>query len=379
MKTWDAIVVGAGPAGCACAYDLAAAGHEVLLLDRAEFPREKACAGGLTLKTVHALRYAVEPVVRRKISVMRLERDAARSTYLRRSTPYCVMTVRQELDDFCFRRTLEAGVQFQRAATIEAISEDSEGVTVFSGKETLRARFLVGADGVHSRVRQLVGEGNGWFWRAFALEARVRADPMEQELVFDFAPVRDGYGWIFPKGDHLNVGLYSYTRDEKIDRTRLSAYIRNRFATAAVESVIGQYAGFGAARHRPTADRIFLVGDAGGFVDPLTGEGIYFAVVSGQAAAEAIRAGLASPAAALERFVLATAKLRADLAVSTSAARWFYGNLDLAYRFLTLRLLHRIVLKTFATGFSPGVLAARIRSVRHRSGRENLSPDAAGS
>jgi len=371
MKTWDAIVVGAGPAGCAAAYDLAAAGHEVLLLDRAGFPREKACAGGLTLKTVQALRYPVEPVVRQKISLMHLERDAFRSTCLRRSSPYCFMTVRQELDDFCFRRTLDAGAKFQRIRTIEAIGENADSVTISTGDEVLRARFLVGADGVHSRVRQLTCGGDGWFWRAFALEARVSRDQAAgQELVFDFAPVRDGYGWIFPKGDHVNVGLYSFARDEKIDRARLAAYIRSRFATASGENIIGQYAGFGAAIHRPSAPRVFLAGDAGGFVDPLTGEGIYFAVVSGQAAAQAIHAGLTSPAAALERFILATAKLRADLAVSTSAARWFYGNLDQAYRFLALRLLRGIVLKTFANGFNPGVLAARVRRLRARSHRE---------
>src|ERR1700757_250084 len=106
MKTWDAIIVGAGPAGCAAAYDLAAAGHEVLLLDKAEFPRQKACAGGLTLKAIKALRYSVEPVVRQKIARMRLERDAARTTTMSRRTPCCFMTVRQELDDFCFRKTV---------------------------------------------------------------------------------------------------------------------------------------------------------------------------------------------------------------------------------------------------------------------------------
>ena len=76
--------------------------------------------------------------------------------------------------------------------------------------------------------------GAGWFWRAFALEATVPLpNAAEQELVFDFAPVRDGYGWIFPKGDHINIGLYSYASDEKIDRTRLAAYIRDRCGDAS--------------------------------------------------------------------------------------------------------------------------------------------------
>ena len=363
MQIWDAIVVGAGPAGCAAAYDLAAAGREVLLLDKAEFPRQKACAGGLTLKTAQALRYSVEPVVRQKISHMQLESSAGRSTVLRRRSPYCLMTVRQELDDYCFRETLNAGAQFQRIRVLETITEDSSGVAVGVDGQVLRARFVVGADGVHSRVRQLTHGGNGWFWRAFALEATVSVPDRGQNLIFDFAPVRDGYGWVFPKGDHLNIGLYSYAGDEKIDRSRLAAYIRSRFAGLAEDSVIGQYAGFGAAQHKPPASRIFLVGDAGGFVDPLTGEGIYFAVISGQAAAEAIEVALSSQTAAHERFSQATAKVRADLAITTSAALWFYANIDQGFRFLSMRLLHGPVLNAFAQGFNPATLAARVKKL----------------
>ncbi len=364
MKTWDAIIVGAGPAGCAAAYDLAAAGREVLLLDKADFPRQKACAGGLTLKAVKALRYSVEPVVRQKIGRMRLERDRARATTMRRRTPCCFMTVRQELDEFCFRKTVAEGAQFRRIRAIDAITQDSSGVDVSVDGETLRTRFLIGADGVHSRVRQLTGMGSGWFWRAFALEAMVPLpDAAAHDLVFDFAPVRDGYGWIFPKGDHLNIGLYSCASEEKIDRARLSAYIRSRSIHADADSMIGQYAGFGAGQHSPAAGRIFLTGDAGGFADPLTGEGIYFAIVSGQAAAAAIECNLASGIPAHEEFARATAPIRADLALCTSGARWFYQNLDLAYRLISMPIVHPFALNAFANGSDLTSLAARVKKL----------------
>ena len=82
---WDAIVVGAGPAGCAAAYDLAAAGRSVLLLDKKDFPRAKACAGGLTSKAVQALRYSIDPVVRKVIGRVRLEGDSSSSS----AAPLC--------------------------------------------------------------------------------------------------------------------------------------------------------------------------------------------------------------------------------------------------------------------------------------------------
>src|ERR1700761_5250273 len=78
-QLWDAMVVGAGPAGCAAAYDLAAAGLSVLLLDHKDFPRAKACAGGLTSKAVQALRYSIDPVVRKVIGRIRLEGSSSSS------------------------------------------------------------------------------------------------------------------------------------------------------------------------------------------------------------------------------------------------------------------------------------------------------------
>jgi geranylgeranyl reductase family protein len=372
MKLWDAIVVGAGPAGCAAAYDLARAGRKVLLLDRAEFPRQKACAGGLTNKTIRALRYDISPVVRQRLKHLRIERDRDRSLVLRRRADYCYMTVRKELDDFCLRQTIAAGAHFRRIRAISAIGEDAAGVEILADGEPFRAHYLIGADGVHSQVRQLThggrpstaGNTSDWFWRGFALEANVKLpDAAREDLVFDFATIRDGYGWIFPKGDHVNIGLYSYAADEKIDRGRLAAYIRARYGELPADDVIGQYAGFGAAEHRIAATRIFLVGDAGGFVDPLTGEGIYFAIVSGQAAAKAVRDAIHNGSPAHLAFQRGTQALRADLALSTSGARWFYSNLDKGYSLLSKRLLQGLALRAFAEGLNLSRLAFAARKL----------------
>jgi geranylgeranyl reductase family protein len=327
MKVWDAIVVGAGPAGCACAYDLAASGQTVLLLDKAVFPRMKACAGGLTTKTLRALRYPVEPVVRQTIDRVVLEgRDASRIPVRSRKT-ICVMTVREELDAYCLTKTIEAGASFQPlAAAFDSIDQGRHEVVVTSQGEVFRGRFLVGADGVNSQVRRMTMSA-GWFRKGLALEANLRRDAGRDELVFDFAPVANGYGWIFPKRDHVNVGLYSMSREGALNRERLVDYISQRFGTAAsAENYLGQYLGFGAAQHRVEEGRVFLVGDAGGFVDPLTGEGIYGAVVSGQAAAAAINAELQEGKMAWEMFSCLTEGLRQNLSIAERAANSFYAE-----------------------------------------------------
>ncbi|HEV2280166.1 MAG TPA: geranylgeranyl reductase family protein [Acidobacteriaceae bacterium] len=360
---WDALIVGAGPAGCAAAYDLAAAGRRVLLLDRADFPRHKACAGGLTRKSLRALRYSVEPVTRATISAITVEKNRDESATLASRNPVCAMTVRQELDHYCLRQTLAAGVCFDRIGPIESIEQTAAYVTLRTADAAWLAPFLIGADGVHSRVRQLLyGDHPSWFRRGFALEASViPSEGSHSGLIFDFAPIRQGYGWVFPKRDHLNVGLYTESVSERIDRARLSTWIHQRYDGARVEHMTGQYLGFGAENAPHNSGRIFLAGDAGGFADPLTGEGIHGAIASGQAAAAAILSELQGRAPAAEVFAEATAPLRRDLRLSATGARWFYANLDTGFRALTAPLFRGAVINAYANGTRIAALANAVR------------------
>jgi geranylgeranyl reductase family protein len=359
MKVWDAIVVGAGPAGCACAYDLADAGKQVLLLDKTEFPRVKACAGGLTMKTVRALRYSIAPVVRQNVDSMVLEeRDSSRIPVRKRKS-ICVMTERSELDAFCLSKTIKAGAVFRRARGISGIDQNADGVAVTAEDEVVRGRFLIGADGVNSQVRRMTSDGD-WFRTAFAIEANLPRDARKEDLVFDFAPVMAGYGWVFPKRDHVNVGLFSFDKDERLNRSRLSAYIAQRFGEGAqAEKFIGQHAGFGAAQHRVENERVFLVGDAGGFVDLLTGEGIYGAVVSGQAAAAAVLADLEEKATAKETFIRLTENLRKNLHIAERVAMSFYANPERGFRAMKMPLLRSAILKSYADGLDLARIVAR--------------------
>jgi geranylgeranyl reductase family protein len=383
---WDVIVVGAGPAGCAAAYDLAALGRRVLLLDQAAFPRPKACAGGLTMKAVHALRYPIDPVVRLWVRSIDLEGPGGERRTAARLKPACAMTVREELDHFCLGKTLERGARLQRIAPLRAIENSGNRVIVYCGEgERFAARFVIGADGVHSAVRRLCFPGaakseGGWFRRGFALEANVayRRKGEKYPLVFDFAPERAGqlrgYGWLFPRDNHVNVGLYAEDTENRIgadvsapalNRARLHAYIASRCgADREVSSPVGQFLGLGAAEYRPAANaRVLLAGDAAGYVDPLTGEGIYGAIRSGQAAAAAVHTALngQAPGAASDHFVTATARLRDDLQVAEHAATRFYAQPETGFQLLRLPLMPRIVLHAYAEGLS---LSSLLRGVR---------------
>jgi geranylgeranyl reductase family protein len=285
---WDAIVVGAGPAGCAAAFDLAAAGQSVLLLDKSDFPRAKACAGGLTVKAVKTLRYSIDPVVREVVSRVQLEGGEGLSSFLKSREPICVMTLRAEFDAYCLGKTMAAGARFERISAVQQITCSGNSVDLHTLGGTFRARFLVGADGASGQVQRLCAQGS-WFSRGFALEVQTPKPRQEVDLTFDFAAVPGGYAWIFPKRDHLNVGVYSPSSTVGLTRSRLLQYVKDRLGAERGDHVVGQYLGIGAGEHQAEyiqphlRDRVLLVGDAGGFVDPLTGEGIYGALHSGQA------------------------------------------------------------------------------------------------
>jgi geranylgeranyl reductase family protein len=368
-QLWDAMVVGAGPAGCAAAYDLAAAGQSVLLLDKKDFPRAKACAGGLTSKAVQALRYSIDPVVRKVIGRIRLEGESSSSpsgpVVLKSRNPICVMTVRAEFDEYCLRKTMAAGACLLKIEGVRQIVRCDDQVHLLTPDAHYRARFLVGADGASGQVRRLCAAGS-WFSQGFALEVQTALPREDVDLTFDFASVSNGYAWIFPKGDHLNVGLYSLSSAASLTRSRLLSYVQNRLGTDTVHDVTGQYLGIGAGEspaeyiQPDLRDRVFLVGDAGGFADPLTGEGIYGALVSGQAAATAILAELRGESTATEAFAGHLTDYRQTLRFSSRAAAAFYANPARGFRAMRLPLVRRLLVTTYTHGLNVNSLAMRI-------------------
>jgi len=365
-QLWDAMVVGAGPAGCAAAYDLAAAGQSVLLLDKKDFPRAKACAGGLTSKAVQALRYSIDPVVRKVIGRVRLEGEgsSAGAVVLKSRQPICVMTVRAEFDQYCLRKTIAAGACLRKIEGVRQILRSGDQVDLLTEGAHYRARFLVGADGASGQVRRLCAVGS-WFSQGFALEVQTAVPLEELDLTFDFASVSNGYAWIFPKGDHLNVGVYSLSSASSLTRSRLLSYVKNRLGIDTVHGVTGQYLGIGAGESAEyiqpdLRDRVFLVGDAGGFADPLTGEGIYGALVSGQAAAKAILAELRGESTAAEAFAGHLTGYRQTLRFSARAAAAFYANPARGFRAMRLPFVRRSLVKTYTHGLNVKSLAMRI-------------------
>jgi geranylgeranyl reductase family protein len=310
VPRYDAIVVGAGPAGSTTAFRLARAGARVCLLDRARFPRDKPCGGGLTLRAVRELPFSVEPVVEDVVDRLELGLSYERRFTRTCDEPLILMTQRRRLDAFLAERAAEAGAEFRDDAKVTAVSPDG---SVDVDGYRLEADVVVGADGANGLSQRVAGpvpelgvalEGNVGHEDVDAARYRGRA-------VVELGVVPGGYAWIFPKGDHVNVGVGGWGTEGPRLRERLGALCRGYgIDETRVSGLRGHRLPMRGARRRPVNGRVLLVGDAAGLVDPLSGDGMYEAFVSGRLAAEAVLAGdLDSYAAAVATSFAATEAL----------------------------------------------------------------------
>jgi geranylgeranyl reductase family protein len=344
MPRFDAIVVGAGPAGSTTAYRLARAGARVCLLDRARFPRDKPCGGGLTLRAVRQLPFSVETVVEERVATLELGLRYGKRWSGHAAEPLVLMTQRRRLDEFLAHRAAEAGAEFRDDAKVTAV--DPAGAVTVAG-ERLEADVVVGADGANgiaSRALGLVAPAYG-----VALEGNVAYSHVSRErfggrAVVELGVVPGGYAWVFPKGDHVNVGVGGWESEGPKLRARLKELCAAfEIDESEVHQLRGHRLPMRGATRRPVGDRLLLVGDAAGIVDPLSGDGMYEAFVSGRLAAEATLELLAGREKDLGGYATAFAETFAAVErVSWRAKVAFERFPGLAFRLATTKISWRL-------------------------------------
>jgi len=321
VERFEVIVVGAGPAGSTAAYRLARSGAKVLLLDRARFPRDKPCGGGLTERAVVQLPVSVDAVVEEVVD--RFELGFRYGTRFVRGgeRPLILMTQRRRLDAHLVAEAAAAGADFRDGLRATALELDGDGGTVRFGGGAAAAPVVIGADGVNGLTARALGFGSRR--HGVALEGNLsyvhaREDGWRGRAVVELGTVPGGYAWVFPKGDHLNVGVGGWRSEgprlrEHLERA-CSAY---GLAHARLESVRGFRLPMRRPGETPVRGRALLVGDAAGLVDPLSGDGIYEALLSSRFAADAVLDLLAGRQTNLEPY---RARLERELAPMISAS-----------------------------------------------------------
>jgi geranylgeranyl reductase family protein len=329
----DVVICGAGPAGSYAAFLLARQGLDVALFDMATFPREKPCGGAVSRKALELVDLDLDPVVQRRVTGAWLV-FGGRAVRHDAGGLVAAMTERAELDAFLVERAQSAGAQFFPGTALRDVTVRADDVSIATSAGELRARYLLGADGVASAVRTRVFGRNAVEY-APAVEALVYAPPdivarFADRVLLEVGGMPHGYGWVFGKRDHLNVGVFS-TRGAAGIRTQLAAF-------RARHPVLERYTRIRHLGHpipvRTAAEvergRVWLLGDAAGLAESVLGEGIYFALKSGQIAARAFAASRGVPRAG-EYAGLVRREVQPELTAARRLARACYARPGFAF------------------------------------------------
>jgi len=323
-------VAGAGPAGATAARALATRGHSVLLVDKATFPRDKACAGWVNPRAFDEFDYLgdrVNEIVECPFyGVVIHNTEMTRQAEYREDQPAGYLVRRETFDAELVRLATQCGAHLLEGAGVERVTgTDSSVSVVLSDESCHEADVLVGADGVHSVVARQAGINPGWDQSKLTVCCDEELPLPEHELASRFGSGSDrmihlwpayemipGYAWAFPKRQHVAVGLggraggtsgLTQLHDGLVERLAacgmLPHGVERRQPRAGVTPAGGAHRLRGHVR-----GRVVLIGDAGGFAAGLTGEGIYYAMRSARCAAELIDDGLSQGdlAASLARF-----------------------------------------------------------------------------
>lgn len=342
VEEFDVAVVGAGPAGASAALALSGSGLKVCIVEKAELPRYKTCGGGVLRRASALLPVDIRSTVERNCHAAELvHHEPALRFVCCRDQPIISMVMRDEFDHLLTQAAVSAGARLLTKTTVSDVTQLKEAVELTTNAGIIRARFVIAADGATSviarqtarpELRNLVP----------ALEAEVRFSesdmrPLMETARFDFGFVPAGYAWVFPKRDHLSIGVLTTRKGA----ANLPEYYRRYL----------NHLGLGRPLHEerhgfiipccPRAGlfdlpRVLFVGDAAGLADPVTAEGITAGILSGQRAARAIvEAGSDADGVQANYRVALQAHLLADLRVARSLAYVLYRCPRLRSRLLT--------------------------------------------
>ena len=371
----DVIVVGGGPAGALAALALARRGVDVAVLDKKRFPRDKPCGGGIRYG-VYARFPDLAATLRNTIAVHEIRRvvmesPSGHAVTASRDTPLYLTLRRTELDATLLAQARAAGARVLEGARVVGLERGVDGVVVRCvDGGALTARLVIGADGVNSVVARAAGLTPGFADEALALDTMeetplaelAMADPETMYVAYGYKG-RPGYGYVFPKADCVDFGvgymLPFYKRAlagppyghhaRFLDEVAARGIVRGR---SNPENFKAYRLPLGGPLARTVADRVLVCGDAGGFVNAYTGEGIYYAMVTGrhagEVAADALARGATNAVALAEYERRWRAEIGDELADSVRIQRRLFNDPALADAIIRAAALDARLCRLFA-------------------------------
>lgn len=299
VKSYDALVVGMGPAGATAAYKLSRAGLSVLAIEKEIHPRYKVCGGGLSVRIEQLLDPEFKSVVEHTIFGIQFSYRGQESVFIESSSPIAYMVMRDRFDDCLVQQARRVGTDVHEGEQPQSFRHVQDGVEVTTDRGRYHAKVLIGADGAKSQVAQHLFPGRRRMHCVPTLESEIAIGqaphyPGQGRALIDIGASSMGYAWIFPKQERLSVGVGEFRSKPASPKKVFDRFVRKEkgLANWDVPEPVGHPLPLFSSRMEEQGElvngRALLVGDAGHLVDPLFGEGIYYAVRSGQMAATAV-------------------------------------------------------------------------------------------
>ncbi len=335
---FDCIIVGAGPAGGSAAYHLAKQGHSVLVLEQANFPRDKSCGGGVSPAIAQWFDFDFSPVVENHVSQVKytFKMGDPAEVELKGVTPMW-MVQRAQFDNFLMEQAVVKGAEFKSGVKVTGATLQDDTWQIQTSEGTFAGKYLIAADGANSTVAKLLGMDNTATIAAASLQVPGEvSDRRKMTAFFDFGSLKNGFMWCFPKADGYSFSA-AYVRDPKGKPGELKKQLTKYAELFGLDASKGEY-----LEHPLNlwdkdrvlhSDRALLAGEAAGMVDPLIGEGIRPAMFTGVRAAGAVIGALQGEADALTGYTESVnAEWGANLAKADFLAGLFFKAPKIAYK-----------------------------------------------
>ncbi|MEO9569966.1 MAG: geranylgeranyl reductase family protein [Polaribacter sp.] len=295
MKHFDVAIIGSGPSGASTAFYLGKHGISTVIIEKETLPRYKTCGGGFVNRGRKNMPFEIEKVIEREFFGVDSYFNNGKIHYQsKKKKPIITMIMRDAFDNLIVEKAKEFGVTLLENHTLKSINFQKDKSILNTSQGNISTNFVIAADGVLSATAKMSGwkEDTRKLIPALEYEVEVSEDDFKRlstNVRFDIDAVPYGYAWSFPKKNHLSLGVLT-TKKGKIN---LKEYYKKYLQTLGINKVIKEdFHGF----QIPIAPRtdgfvknnVFLIGDAAGFAEPITAEGISNAILSGKYVAEAL-------------------------------------------------------------------------------------------
>ena len=334
MKYFDVAIIGSGPSGASTAFYLGKKGISTVIIEKETLPRYKTCGGGFVFRGRKDMPFEIDDVIEREFFKVDSYFNNTKMHYQsRKEKPIITMIMRDAFDQLIVEKAKEFGVALLENHKLNAIEFKNKLAILKTSQGNISANFVIAADGVLSTTAKMAGWKEDTRKLIPALEYEVEVSEkdfnrLSKNVRFDIDAVPFGYGWSFPKKNHLSLGVLT-TKKGKIN---LKEYYKKYLQTIGITDIIKEDAHGFQIPIAPRTDgfvkqNVFLIGDAAGFAEPITAEGISNAILSGKYVAEAIiESNLTKEIAEKIYIEKLNIKLLPELKSGVMLSKFFYNN-----------------------------------------------------